>query len=50
KNGVYSNSAIAIRILKYILILPWQRQKYSYMKFILRGISHGIKGISGKYH
>ncbi|MCK4182986.1 glycosyltransferase, group 2 family protein, partial [Klebsiella pneumoniae] len=24
--------------------------KYSYMKFILRGISHGIKGISGKYH
>ncbi|HDS3562898.1 TPA: glycosyltransferase, group 2 family protein, partial [Klebsiella pneumoniae subsp. pneumoniae] len=20
------------------------------MKFILRGISHGIKGISGKYH
>ncbi|EPH7317000.1 glycosyltransferase, group 2 family protein, partial [Klebsiella pneumoniae] len=21
-----------------------------YMKFILRGISHGIKGISGKYH
>ncbi|EIW9130884.1 glycosyltransferase, group 2 family protein, partial [Klebsiella pneumoniae] len=26
------------------------RQKYSYMKFILRGISHGIKGISGKYH
>ncbi len=27
KNGVYSNSAIAIRILKYILILPWQRQK-----------------------
>ncbi|HDZ1742663.1 glycosyltransferase, group 2 family protein, partial [Klebsiella pneumoniae] len=22
----------------------------SYMKFILRGISHGIKGISGKYH
>ena len=50
KNAVYSNSAIAIRILKYILILPWQRQKYSYMKFILRGISHGIKGISGKYH
>ncbi|MEZ0931924.1 hypothetical protein NAH68_27870, partial [Klebsiella pneumoniae] len=48
--SVYSNSAIAIRILKYILILPWQRQKYSYMKFILRGISHGIKGISGKYH
>ncbi|MCF6718918.1 glycosyltransferase family 2 protein, partial [Escherichia coli] len=35
---------------KYITIFPVQRRKWVYLKFLCRGIVHGVKGISGKFH
>ncbi|MBA7934697.1 glycosyltransferase [Klebsiella sp. RHBSTW-00215] len=47
---VFSSLSILLRLVKYISILPWQHSKWLYLRFLSRGIIHGIKGISGKYH
>ncbi|MGS3449323.1 glycosyltransferase [Klebsiella electrica] len=48
--AVFSRSSILLRLCKYISILPLQRRKWVYLKFLCRGIIHGVKGISGKFH
>ncbi|TQN55437.1 glycosyltransferase [Raoultella planticola] len=47
---VFSSSSILLRLCKYISIFPVQRRKWVYLKFLCRGIVHGVKGISGKFH
>lgn len=47
---VFSSLSILLRLIKYIAILPWQRNKILYLKYIFRGVIHGVKGISGKNH
>ena len=47
---IFSSSSILLRLCKYITIFPVQRRKWVYLKFLCRGIVHGVKGISGKNH
>ncbi|MCZ6145030.1 glycosyltransferase family 2 protein, partial [Escherichia coli] len=47
---IFSSSSILLRLCKYITIFPVQRRKWVYLKFLCRGIVHGVKGISGKFH
>jgi hypothetical protein len=35
--------SILLRLIKYISILPWQRNKLLYFKYLRRGIIHGVK-------
>ncbi|AFJ46553.1 glycosyltransferase [Shimwellia blattae] len=47
---VFSYGAIYLRIIKYIAQLPFQKNKWRYLSFLCKGITHGIKRISGKQH
>ncbi|ELN2738051.1 glycosyltransferase [Pluralibacter gergoviae] len=49
-SSLFSTSSIVLRVIKYLLMFPWQREKISYIKFLYRGVVHGIKGFAGKYH
>ena len=48
--AIFSRLSILLRLIKYVSILPWQRNKLLYFKYLRRGIFHGVKGISGKNH
>ena len=48
--AIFSRLSILLRLIKYVSILPWQRNKLLYFKYLRRGIIHGVKGISGKNH
>ena len=48
--AIFSRLSILLRLIKYVSILPWQRNKFLYFKYLRRGIFHGVKGISGKNH
>ncbi|WP_454778857.1 glycosyltransferase [Klebsiella michiganensis] len=48
--AIFSRLSILLRLIKYVSILPWQRNKLLYFKCLRRGIIHGVKGISGKNH
>ncbi|HHT0552039.1 TPA: glycosyltransferase [Klebsiella michiganensis] len=48
--AIFSRLSILLRLIKYVSILPWQRNKLLYFKCLRRGIFHGVKGISGKNH
>lgn len=46
----FSDLSIFLRLCKYIFIIPAQRSKLLYIKYLCHGIIHGLKGISGKLH
>ncbi|MDM7005903.1 glycosyltransferase [Klebsiella michiganensis] len=48
--AIFSRLSILLRLIKYVSILPWQRNKLLYFKLLRRGVFHGVKGISGKNH
>ena len=48
--AIFSRLSILLRLIKYVSILPWQRNKLLYFKYLRRGVFHGVKGISGKNH
>ena len=50
RKPVFTTATIILRVIKYFLLIPWQKEKISYVKFLLCGIVDGIKGFTGKYH
>ncbi|MDM7050500.1 glycosyltransferase [Klebsiella michiganensis] len=48
--AIFSRLSILLRLIKYVSILPWQRNKLLYFKYLRRGVFHGVTGISGKNH
>ncbi|MDM6946892.1 glycosyltransferase [Klebsiella michiganensis] len=48
--AIFSRLSILLRLIQYVSILPWQRNKLLYFKYLRRGVFHGVKGISGKNH
>ncbi|MRS15080.1 glycosyltransferase [Enterobacteriaceae bacterium RIT691] len=47
---IYSNASICLRILKYTILIPWQKRRLKYIQYLFRGVKHGMQGISGKKH
>ncbi|EBS3610689.1 TPA: glycosyltransferase [Salmonella enterica subsp. enterica serovar Welikade] len=47
---IFGIPAIAVRLVKYLALLPWQRNKCHYLYSVIRGIIHGAGGIRSKNH